>query len=123
MKRLTAIKRLNGGLIAPIVSDLERIVQFIEKENESMAIILIYDLLQTLKDKQIMKFDITNITMTYAKSGGYTIRGIVNGQNVETHTNDSEVYDWYNDDTEAELHKSAILHCEWKLEEAFLDEN
>jgi hypothetical protein len=38
-----------------------------------------------------MKFDITNITMTYAKSGGYTIRGIVNGQNVEAHTNDSEV--------------------------------
>jgi hypothetical protein len=70
-----------------------------------------------------MKFDITNITMTYAKSGGYTIRGIVNGQNVEAHTNDSEVYDWYNDDTEAELHKSALLHCEWKLEEAFLDEN
>lgn len=70
-----------------------------------------------------MKFDITNITMTYAKRGGYTIRGVVNGQNVEAHTNDSEVFDWYNDDTEAELHKSAILHCEWKLEEAFLDEN
>jgi hypothetical protein len=38
-----------------------------------------------------MKFDITNITMTYAKSGGYTIQGIVNGQNVTAHTNDSEV--------------------------------
>jgi acyl-CoA hydrolase len=76
-----------------------------------------------IQNKQSMKFDITNITMTYAKSGGYTIRGIVNGQNVTAHTNDSEVFDWYNDDTEAELHKSALLHCEWKLEEAFLDEN
>ena len=50
MKRLTPIKRLNGGLIAPIVSDLEQIVEFIEKENEPMAIILIYDLLENLKD-------------------------------------------------------------------------
>ena len=70
-----------------------------------------------------MKFDITNITMTYAQRGGYKIRGIVNGKAVEAHTDDSEVYHWYNDDTVIELHKSAILHCEWKLEEAFLDEN
>ena len=61
--------------------------------------------------------------MSHAKSGGYTIKGIVNNQNVTAHTNDSEVYDWYNDDTEQELHNSAILHCEWKLEEAFLNEN
>ena len=112
-----------GGELAPIISDLEQIVQLIEQGSEPMAIILIYDLLETLKNKQSMKFDITNITMTYAKSGGYTIRGVVNGQNVEAHTNDSEVFDWYNDDTEAELHNSARLHCEWKLEEAFLDEN
>jgi hypothetical protein len=61
--------------------------------------------------------------MTYAPQGGYIIKGIVNNQNVTAHTNDSEVYDWYNDDTEQELHNSAILHCEWKLEEAFLNEN
>jgi hypothetical protein len=61
--------------------------------------------------------------MTYAPQGGYTIKGIVNNQNVTAHTNDSEVYDWYNDDTELELHNSAILHCEWKLEEAFINEN
>lgn len=70
-----------------------------------------------------MKFDITNITMSHRANGGYYIKGIVNGISVTAHTNDSEVFDWYNDDTEAELHKSAILHCEWKLEEAFLDEN
>ena len=70
-----------------------------------------------------MKFDITNITMSHRASGGYYIKGIVNGVSVTAQTNDSEVFDWYNDDTELELHKSAILHCEWKLEEAFLNEN
>jgi hypothetical protein len=76
-----------------------------------------------IQNEQSMKFNITNITMTYAKNGGYTIRGVVNGQNVKAHTNDSEVFDWYNDDTEPELYNSARLHCEWKLKEAFLDEN
>ena len=70
-----------------------------------------------------MKFEITHITMSHAKSGGYTIKGIVNNQNVTAHTNDSEVYDWYNDDTEPSLHIQAVNHCEWKLEEAFLNEN
>lgn len=70
-----------------------------------------------------MKFDITNITMSHRANGGYYIKGIVNGVSVTAQTNDSEVFDWYNDDTELELHKSAILHCEWKLEEAFLNEN
>jgi hypothetical protein len=80
-----------GGELAPVILDLKEIVGLIESAREPMAIILIYDLLETLKNKQSMKFDITNITMTYAKSGGYTIRGIVNGQNVTAHTNDSEV--------------------------------
>jgi hypothetical protein len=70
-----------------------------------------------------MKFTITHITMTYAPQGGYTIKGIVNNQNVTAHTNDSEVYDWYNDDTEPSLHIQAVNHCEWKLEEAFINEN
>ena len=67
-----------------------------------------------------MKFDITNITMSHRANGGYHIKGIVNGVSVTATTTDSEVYDWYNDDTEQELHNSALLHCEWKLEEQFL---
>jgi hypothetical protein len=70
-----------------------------------------------------MKFDITNITMSHRANGGYYIKGIVNGVSVTAHTNDSEVFHWYNDDTVAELYNSARLHCEWKLEEAFIDEN
>jgi hypothetical protein len=70
-----------------------------------------------------MIFIIHNITMTYAPQGGYVIKGIVNGANVTAHTNDSEVYDWYNDDTEPSLHIQAVNHCEWKLEEAFINEN
>ena len=39
-----------GGELAPIVSDLKQIVQLIEDGREPMAIILIYDLLEHLKD-------------------------------------------------------------------------
>lgn len=61
--------------------------------------------------------------MSHRANGGYHIKGIVNGISVTATTNDSEVFDWYNDDTEAELHIQAINHCEWKLEEAFIDED
>ena len=67
-----------------------------------------------------MKFDITNITMKHRPAGGYFINGVVNGISVTATPNDSEVYDWYNDDTESELNNSALLHCEWKLEEQYL---
>ena len=67
-----------------------------------------------------MKFDITNITMSHRATGGYQIKGIVNGISVIANTNDSEAYDWWNDETEQELHTQALLHCEWKLEEQYL---
>ena len=46
----TQINNKQGGLIAPIISDLEQIVKLIEDGSEPMAIILIYDLLEHLKD-------------------------------------------------------------------------
>ena len=42
-------KNKQGGELAPIISDLEHIVELIENNNEAMAIILIYDLLDELK--------------------------------------------------------------------------
>jgi len=67
-----------------------------------------------------MKFNISNITMKHRPAGGYFIHGMVNGISVTATTNDSEIYDWYNDDTDLELNNSALLHCEWKLEEQYL---
>jgi hypothetical protein len=43
-------KNKQGGELAPIISDLEQIVELIENNNEPMAIILIYHLLETLKE-------------------------------------------------------------------------
>ena len=42
-------KNNEGAELAPIISDLEHIVELIENNNEQMAIILIYDLLDELK--------------------------------------------------------------------------
>lgn len=67
-----------------------------------------------------MTFTITNITMSHRTFGGYFIKGIVNGVTITATTEDSEAFDWWNDDSEIELHKQARLHCEWKLEEQFL---
>ena len=67
-----------------------------------------------------MKFDITNITMSHRANGGYQIKGIVNGVSVIANTNDSEAYDWWNDESQEDLHRQALLHCEWKLEEQYL---
>jgi len=61
--------------------------------------------------------------MTYAPQGGYIIKGIVNNQNVTAHTNDSEVYDWYADDKEAELHEEAVMLCETKLMQSYVSDN
>jgi hypothetical protein len=45
----------------------------------------------------------------------------VNNENVLAYTNDGEAYDHlkYNDDSED--YKQALLHCETKLMEAYLD--
>jgi hypothetical protein len=39
--------------VGNIIADLEQIVKLIEQGSEPMAIILIYDLLETLKNKQV----------------------------------------------------------------------
>jgi hypothetical protein len=70
-----------------------------------------------------MKFDITNIIIRHTRKSGfnYEIIGVVNGQNVLAYTNDSEAFDYlkYNDDSED--YKQALLHCETKLMEAYID--
>jgi hypothetical protein len=64
---------------------------------------------------------IENIKVSRTASyGRYIISGTVNGEEVETYTNDSEAYDWYNDDSNEEKQEEAIAHCEWKLEEAYI---
>ena len=70
-----------------------------------------------------MKFDIRNIIVTHNTERGfrYKIQGWVNEQFCKAYTNDSEVYDWYNDEAEPELHKEAVRVCETKLMEAYLD--
>ena len=72
-----------------------------------------------------MQFEIKNIIVTHNTERGfrYAIRGWVNDQLCIAYTNDSEVYDWYNDDTEHELNQSAKLICETKLMEAYIDGN
>ena len=44
------VKTNNGGELAPIILDLEQIVQLVENGSEPMAIILVYDLLDRLKE-------------------------------------------------------------------------
>jgi len=72
-----------------------------------------------------MQFEIKNIIVTHNTERGfrYAIRGWVNDQLCIAYTNDSEVFDWCNDDTEPELHQSAKLICETKLMEAYIDGN
>jgi hypothetical protein len=67
-----------------------------------------------------MKPNIENIKVSRTSSyGRYIISGTVNGTKVETYTNDSEAFDWYNDDSNEEKQTEAIAHCEWRLEEAY----
>ena len=46
----TQINNKRGGELAPIILDLEQIVQLVENGSEPMAIILVYDLLDRLKE-------------------------------------------------------------------------
>ncbi len=67
------------------------------------------------------KNTIENIKVSRTASyGRYIISGTVNGVEVEAYTNDSEAYDWYNDNSNEEKQANAIAHCEWKLEEAYI---
>ena len=72
-----------------------------------------------------MQFEIKNIIVTHNTEMGfrYAIRGWVNDQLCIAYTNNSLAIDYYNDDTEPELQKSAKLICETKLMEAYIDGN
>jgi len=72
-----------------------------------------------------MKFEIKNIIVAHNTERGfrYKIMGWVNGDLHTAYTNDSEVFDWYRDDAEPQLHKEAVQVCETKLMEAYIDAN
>lgn len=72
-----------------------------------------------------MKFTIKNIIVTHNTERGfrYKIMGWVNGQLCTAFTNDSEVYDWYANDMEAELHEEAVMLCETKLMQSYVSDN
>lgn len=48
--------------------------------------------------------------------GQYVITGKVNGIHVETKTDDSEAFDWFNDDENIEKHEAAVHHVDMKLD-------
>jgi hypothetical protein len=43
--------------------------------------------------------------------GQYLVSGYVNGTLVTAHTNNSEAFDWLNDDSNEEKHSDAIFFC------------
>jgi hypothetical protein len=64
--------------------------------------------------------NITDIRVRRTSSyGRYIISGIVNGEEIETYSNDSETFDRYNDDSDLEKQAEAIQHCEMRLQMAY----
>lgn len=69
--------------------------------------------------QQAIENIITNVTICRASGhGNYTIKGVVNGQSLETHTHNSEAFDYFYSD-DAELAADALLYCEMRLEQAY----
>lgn len=70
-----------------------------------------------------MEYTIENIQVKlnhdYTKSSKYVISGVVNGTPCWYYTNDSEIYDWYDDRSDADRYEYAISSCESSLIEAF----
>lgn len=63
---------------------------------------------------------IENITISRTNGRGrYEVNGTVEGIEVKAFTNDSEAFDYLNDEEYPEKQAQAIAHCEWKLEEAY----
>lgn len=50
----------------------------------------------------------------------YVITGIVNGMPCHYYTNDSLIFDWWNDDSEMDFHLHAVRECRTKLIDSFL---
>jgi hypothetical protein len=64
--------------------------------------------------------NITNMNIRRGNGyGHYIISGTVNGVELEVVTNDSEAFDWLNDDSNEEMQNEAISHCKMKLEMAY----
>lgn len=51
--------------------------------------------------------------------GQYIITGKVNGIPIKVSTQDSEAFDWFDDDEDVEKHESAVNHVNMKLEMAY----
>jgi len=54
--------------------------------------------------------------------GQYTIYGTVNGRDLTIHSTDSKVFDWWDDDSDEEMHQEALEHIERKLMDRFEEE-
>ena len=66
-----------------------------------------------------MENTITNVTISPKSERGYhAITGIVNGQPIEAHTFNSEVFNYF-DSENVELRENARLYCEVRLEQAY----
>jgi hypothetical protein len=72
---------------------------------------------QTNLKIEIMKIENITINRTNGR-GRYEINGMVNGIEVKAITNDSEAFDYLNDEEYEEKQQEAIAHCERKLEES-----
>jgi len=53
--------------------------------------------------------------------GQYQVSGYVNGTLVKAHTTNSEAYDWFNDDSDAEKHAEAVNYCHYLIEKTYND--
>ena len=51
--------------------------------------------------------------------GRYVVTGMVNGIEISAITNDSEAFDYLNDEDNQEKHEQALAHCEYKLIQAY----
>jgi len=47
--------------------------------------------------------------------GQYYITAKYKGKYIKVHTTNSEAYDWYNDDSNKEMHKDALRYCYSKI--------
>lgn len=65
---------------------------------------------------------IENITISRRSGyGQYLITGTVEGVEVKAFTNDSEAFDYLNDENYPEKQAEAVAHCKLKLEDAYYD--
>lgn len=51
--------------------------------------------------------------------GQYVIEARYKGKDIKAYTNDSEAWDWINDDSDKEKHQDALRHCYGKIVEAY----